>query len=72
MSISPWQIKAVRKATREEKKRKAMALRKKELGALGMHVRLVIKPHCGATILALDPHYSTHVLFTSLPLFAPP
>ena len=33
------QIKAVRKATREEKKRKAMALRKKELGALGMHVR---------------------------------
>ena len=32
------QIKGVRKATREEKKRKAMALRKKELGALGMHV----------------------------------
>jgi E3 ubiquitin-protein ligase UBR4 len=32
------EIKAVRKATREEKKRKAMALRKKELGALGMHV----------------------------------
>lgn len=33
------QIKAVRKATKQEKKRKAMALRKKELGALGMHVR---------------------------------
>jgi E3 ubiquitin-protein ligase UBR4 len=32
------EIKAVRKATREEKKRKAMALRKKELGALGMQL----------------------------------
>ena len=32
------QIKKVRKATREEKKKKAMAMRKKELGALGMKV----------------------------------
>ena len=42
----PWQIKAVRKATREEKKRKAMALRKKELGALGMHVRMSTNTSC--------------------------
>ena len=34
-------IKQVRQATREEKKRKAMAMRAKELGALGMQVRLV-------------------------------
>lgn len=41
------QIEAVRKATREEKKRKAMALRKKELGALGMHVGLSMYDTCG-------------------------
>ena len=34
----PFQIKRVRKATREEKKRRAMAMRQKELGALGMEV----------------------------------
>ena len=34
----PLQIKRVRKATREEKKRRAMAMRQKELGALGMEV----------------------------------
>ncbi len=33
-----FQIKRVRKATREEKKRRAMAMRQKELGALGMEV----------------------------------
>ncbi|XP_064395390.1 E3 ubiquitin-protein ligase UBR4-like isoform X5 [Halichondria panicea] len=32
------EIKRVRKATREEKKRRAMAMRQKELGALGMEV----------------------------------
>jgi len=33
------QIRQARRATREEKKRKAMAMREKELGALGMQVR---------------------------------
>ena len=54
LSVSSRQIKAVRKATREEKKRKAMALRKKELGALGMHVRqwtLVFGSRSEASIL---------------------
>ena len=37
------QIKQVRRATREEKKRKAMAMREKELGALGLQVS------CGLT-----------------------
>ena len=32
------QIKQVRRATREEKKKKAMAMREKELGALGLQV----------------------------------
>ena len=32
------QIKQVRRATREEKKRRAMAMREKELGALGLQV----------------------------------
>ena len=35
---SPYQIKKVRRATRQEKKRRAMAMRAKELGSLGMQV----------------------------------
>ena len=43
------QIKQARRATREEKKRKAMAMREKELGALGLQVS------CGL------PHTHTHM-----------
>ena len=37
----------MRKATREEKKRKAMAMREKELGALGMQVRALAEDETG-------------------------
>ena len=43
LSVS-LQIKQVRRATREEKKRKAMAMREKELGALGLQVSCSL-PH---------------------------
>ncbi len=38
LPLTHAQIKRVRKATRQEKKRRAMAMRQKELGALGMQV----------------------------------
>ena len=47
------QIKQVRRATREEKKRKAMAMREKELGALGLQVS------CGPPIYT-HIHTCTH------------
>ena len=39
------QIKQARRATREEKKRKAMAMREKELGALGLQVSCGLPIH---------------------------
>lgn len=55
------QIKQARRATREEKKRKAMAMREKELGALGLQVSCGL-PHTHTFIHASVhfTHWPTH------------
>ena len=62
------QIKAVRTATRMEKKKKAMALRDKELGALGMRVSM----HCKCGYCLLDNFVAIVITYHSPSFFASP